>query len=161
MARRCGAKHICESKCTKHLRSRAIFALRISKHGTPLRRESHLQVKIYKPPEVRSNFWSSDLENGTPLWREAHLQVKMRNMPHSRSNFWSFDLECRLCLFWPVDSCVLSYTWSPWRLRLSHKKLVRRVPHAATKSALLRSLVSQVSLCQFVSWAISSKKLIK
>ena len=41
-ARRCGAKHICKSKCTKHLSSGAILQVTIRKNGTPLWREAHL-----------------------------------------------------------------------------------------------------------------------
>ena len=43
MVRRCGEKHICKSKCTKHLRGG-----QMSKNGTPLCREAHLQVKMLK-----------------------------------------------------------------------------------------------------------------
>ena len=42
MARRCGAKHICKSKCTKHLIPEAILQVTIRKNGTPLWREAHL-----------------------------------------------------------------------------------------------------------------------
>jgi len=42
MARRCGAKHICKSKCTKHLIVGAILEVLIRKNGTPLWREAHL-----------------------------------------------------------------------------------------------------------------------
>ena len=42
MARRCGAKHICKSKCTKHLSFGAILEVAIRKNGTPLWREAHL-----------------------------------------------------------------------------------------------------------------------
>ena len=50
MARGCGAKRICKSKCT------AIFELPMFKNGTPLWREAHLQVKMYKTPHCRSHF---------------------------------------------------------------------------------------------------------
>ena len=46
MARACGAKHICKSKCTKHVRFGAIFEVPKSKNGTPLWREAHLQVEM-------------------------------------------------------------------------------------------------------------------
>ena len=67
------------------------------KSGTPLRREAHLHVKMYKTPQLRSHFSSAKnickskcakhlsagaifevqiSKNGTPLWREAHVQVK-------------------------------------------------------------------------------------
>ena len=53
MARRCGAKNICKSKCAKHHILGAIFEVPIGKHGTPLWREAHLQVKMHKTPA----FW--------------------------------------------------------------------------------------------------------
>ena len=95
MARRCGAKHIFKSKCTKHLsagpildvpilqngtslwskctkhpRRGAIFEVTIWKNGTPLWREAHFI-------RVGPIFAVPISKNGTPLWREAHLQVKM------------------------------------------------------------------------------------
>ena len=62
MARRCGAKHICTSKCTKHLMVGAILEVAIRKNGTPLWREAHLYVKMYKAPHGRSHFGSCDPE---------------------------------------------------------------------------------------------------
>ena len=84
------------------------------KNCTPLWREAHFQVKMYKTPQVRSTFGSCDVEKDrksarrcgatevamskkcTPLWREAHLQVKkLKNVKNtSRSeHFWK--LRCR------------------------------------------------------------------
>ena len=62
MARGCGAKHICASKCTKHLSAGAILQVAIRKNGAPLWREAHLQVKIVKNWRVRTTFWRSDVE---------------------------------------------------------------------------------------------------
>ena len=42
MARGCGAKHICKSKCVKHRMLGPLFEVPMSKHGTPLWREAHL-----------------------------------------------------------------------------------------------------------------------
>ena len=36
MARRCGAKHICKSKCAKHISDGMLLEVRMSKNGTPL-----------------------------------------------------------------------------------------------------------------------------
>jgi len=54
--KRHAADLICKSKCTKHLRSRATLVLPISKNGTPLWREAHLQVKMHKTPHARATF---------------------------------------------------------------------------------------------------------
>jgi len=57
-ARRCGAKHIVKSKCTKHNTSGPLLAVEMSKKCTPLWREAHFEVKMYKTPGARSTFGS-------------------------------------------------------------------------------------------------------
>ena len=47
-ARRCGAKHISKSKCTKHTRSGPLLEVKMSKKCTPLWREAHSEVKSVK-----------------------------------------------------------------------------------------------------------------
>ena len=42
IARRCGAKHICKSKCTKHHDPGAILEVPMLKNATPLWREAYL-----------------------------------------------------------------------------------------------------------------------
>ena len=59
-ARRCGAKHISKSKCTKHTRSGPLLEVEMLKKCTPLWREAHFQVKMYKTHHVRrctDHFW--------------------------------------------------------------------------------------------------------
>ena len=47
-ARRCGAKHMSKSKCTKDTILGALLEVEMSKKCTPLWREAHVQVKMYK-----------------------------------------------------------------------------------------------------------------
>ena len=47
-ARRCGAKHISKSKCTKHTRFGPLLEVEMSKKCTPLWREAHFEVKSVK-----------------------------------------------------------------------------------------------------------------
>ena len=44
-ARRCGAKHISKSTCTKHTSSGPLLEVEMSKKCTPLWREAHSEVK--------------------------------------------------------------------------------------------------------------------
>ena len=44
--RRCGAKHISKSKCTKHLSVGPLLEVEMSKKCTPLWREAHFEVKM-------------------------------------------------------------------------------------------------------------------
>ena len=57
-ARRCGAKHISKSKCTKHFSSGPLLEVVMSKKCMPLWREAHLQVKKLKTPHLWSTFGS-------------------------------------------------------------------------------------------------------
>ena len=61
-ARRCGAKHILKSKCTKHTSVGPLLEVEMSKKCTPLWREAHFQVKMYKKLGVRTTFGSCDVE---------------------------------------------------------------------------------------------------
>ena len=61
-ARRCGAKHISKSKCTKHLSVGRLLEVEMSKKCTPLWREAHFQVKMYKTHHCRTTFGSWDVE---------------------------------------------------------------------------------------------------
>jgi len=83
MARRCGAKHIFKSKCTKHHRLGPIFDVLIRKNGTPLWREAHLQVKMHKTPQRGTDFGSSNVKK----W---HAAV-------ARSTFASQNLQKTTC----------------------------------------------------------------
>ena len=60
-ARRCGAKHISKSKCTKHHMFAPLLEVQISKKRTPLWREAHFEVKMYKTLGVRTTFGGSDV----------------------------------------------------------------------------------------------------
>jgi len=55
-ARRCGAKHISKSKCTKHYMLGPLLEIEMSKKCTPLWREAHVEVKMYKTHHSRTTF---------------------------------------------------------------------------------------------------------
>ena len=95
-ARRCGAKHISKSKCTKHTRSGPLLEVEMSKKCTPLWREAHLEVKMYKTLQntpCSDHFWKLRCRKCTPLWREAHLEVKMYKTHQVQTTFGSWDVE--------------------------------------------------------------------
>ena len=57
-ARSCGVKHISKSKCTKRTILGALLEVEMSKTCTPVWREAHFQVKMYKTHHSRSTFGS-------------------------------------------------------------------------------------------------------
>ena len=81
-ARRCGAKRMSKSKCTKHSRVGALLEVVMSKKCTLLWRKAHVQVKMYKTHQVWNTFGSCDVEKCTALWREAHFEIESGK--HSR-----------------------------------------------------------------------------
>ena len=92
-ARRCGAKHISKSKCTKHTRSGPLLEVVMSKKCTPLWREAHFQVKMYKTPQLRTTFGSWDVEKvHAVVARSTFPSQNVQNTTCSR-HFWKF--RCR------------------------------------------------------------------
>ena len=92
-ARRCGAKHIWKSKCTKHTIVGPLLEVEMSKKCTPLWREAHLEVKMYKTHHCRTTFGSCDVEKvHAVLVRSTFSSQNVQNTPGS-DHFWK--LRCR------------------------------------------------------------------
>ena len=90
-ARRCGAKHISKSKCTKHTGFGPLLEVAMSKKCTPLWREAHFQVKSVKNWRSRTPFGGSDVEKVskkcTPLYT-ASSAVRSRHWPIALKDGW-------------------------------------------------------------------------
>ena len=89
-ARRCGAKHISKSKCTKHTILGPLLEVEMLKKCTPLWREAHLQVKMYKTHQHRSTFGSCDVEKVHAV--VARSTFGSQNVKNTRGSdhFWKF-----------------------------------------------------------------------
>ena len=72
-ARRCGAKHISKSKCTKHTMFGALLEVEMSKKCTLLWREAYFEVKMYKTPQCRTAFGSCDVEKVHAVVARKHI----------------------------------------------------------------------------------------
>ena len=71
-ARRCGAKHVSKSKCTKHLSLGPLSEVKMSKKRTPLWREAHFQVKLYKTLGF-GNFWKLRCRKSARRFGAKHI----------------------------------------------------------------------------------------
>ena len=101
-ARRCGAKHISKSKCTKHTRCGSLLAVEMSKKCTPLWREAHFEVKMYKTPQRRTTFGSWDVEKvHAVVARSTFPSQNVQNTPCT-DHFWRF--RCRFA--WQAQGIV-------------------------------------------------------
>ena len=87
-ARRCGAKHISKSKCTKHTSSGPLLAAEMSKKCTPLWREAHFQVKMYKTLGVRTTFGSWDVEKVHAVVARSTFPSQNVQSTRGLDHFW-------------------------------------------------------------------------
>ena len=106
-ARRCGAKHISKSKCTKHTILGPLLEVEMSKKCTPLWREAHFQVKMYKAHHSRTTFGSSDVE-------KVHAVVARSTFPSQNvqnTHMFAPLLEVQMSLrFTTLHYTTLHYT---------------------------------------------------
>ena len=101
-ARRCGVKHISMWKCTKHTMVGPLLEAEKSKKCTPLWREAHFQVKMYKAHHVRTTFGSWDVEKvHAVVARSTFRSQNVQNTPCT-DHFWRFRCarDCGPCQKW-------------------------------------------------------------
>ena len=89
-ARRCGAKHISKSKCTKHTIVGPLLEVEMSKKCTPLWREAPFEVKMYKTHHGRTTFGSWDVE-------KVHAVVVRSTFPSQNVKSTRGSDQCRKC----------------------------------------------------------------
>ena len=82
-ARRCGAKHICKSKCRKHLSSGPLLEVAMSKKCTPLWREAHFQVKMQQNTPLLDHFWKLRCRKSARRCGAKHIS-KSKCTKHTR-----------------------------------------------------------------------------
>ena len=104
-ARRCGAKHISKSKCTKHTILGPLLEVQMSKKCAPLWREAHFQVKMYKTLHVRATFGGSDVEKVHAV--VARSTLRSQNVQNTRGSDHFWRLRCR---FASLHYTTLHYT---------------------------------------------------
>ena len=90
---RWGAKHIWKSKCTKHTILGALLAVAMSKKCTPIWREAHFEVKMYKTHHVRTTFGSCDVEKVHAVEVRSTFPSQNAQSTPCSDHFW--QLRCR------------------------------------------------------------------
>ena len=90
IVRRCGAKHMSKSKSTKHTRFGPLSEVEMSKNRTPLWREAHSQVKMYKTPQLRTPFGSWDVEKVHAVVVRSTFRSQECKKLTGSEHFWTF-----------------------------------------------------------------------
>ena len=101
-ARRCGAKHISKWKCTKHTILGPLLEVEMPKKCTPLWREAHFEVKMYKAHHSRTTFGSWDVEKVQAVVAQSTFRSQNLKNTRGSDHFWRF--RCRFawqqrCIF--------------------------------------------------------------
>ena len=92
-ARRCGAKHILKSTCTKRQLFGPLLEVPMWKKRTPLWREAHFQVKMYKTHHSRTTFGSWDVEKVHAVVARSTFPSQNVQSTTCSHHFWNF--RCR------------------------------------------------------------------
>ena len=92
-ARRCGAKHVSKSKCTKHTIVGPLLEVAMSKKCTPLWRKADFQVKMYKTHHCRTTFGSCDVEKVHAV--VAQSTFPSQNVKNNRGSDYFWRFRCR------------------------------------------------------------------
>ena len=109
-ARRCGAKHISKSKVLKTGGLGPLLEVEMSKKCTPLWREAHFEVKMYKAHHARTTFGGSDVEKvHAVVARSTFRSQNVQNTTCSR-HFWKFRCRFASLHYITLHSTRLHYT---------------------------------------------------
>ena len=110
-ARRCGAKHILKSKCTKHTRSGPLLEVEMSKKRTPLWREAHFEVKMCKTLGVRTTFGGSDV--ASLRFGSLHYTIHSTTLQYSTLHYTTLQLQLQnyttTLHYTPLHTATLNY----------------------------------------------------
>ena len=106
-ARRCGAKHISKSKCTKHTILGPLLEAQMSKKCTPLWREAHFQVKMLKTLGVWTTFGGSDVSS---LRFTTIDDITLHYTPLHYTTLHSTTLQLQQRNYTPLHSTTPNYT---------------------------------------------------
>ena len=93
-ARRCGAKHISKSKCTKHTMFGPLLEVAMSKKCTALWHEAHFEVKMYKAHHVRTTLGSCDVEKVHVVVGRSTFRCQKCKKLWGTEHFWTFRCFC-------------------------------------------------------------------
>ena len=100
--RRCGAKHISKSICTKHISLGLLLEVEMSKKCTQLWCEAHFEVNMHKAHQARTTFGRWDVEKVQAV--VARSTFRSQNVKNTTcwDRFWRF--RCRFA--WQAQGVV-------------------------------------------------------
>ena len=112
-ARRCGAKHISKSKCTKHMFV-PLLEVQMSKKCRPLWREAHFEVKMYKTLRGSDHFWRFRCRFASLRVTTLHYTIHYTTVHYTTLHSTTLQLQLQNYTttpdYTPLHSTTLHYT---------------------------------------------------
>ena len=84
-------------QCTKHTRSGPLLAVEMTKKCTPLWREAHFEVKMYKAHHVRTIFGGSDVQKVHAVVARSTFPSQNVQSTPCTDHFWRFRCRKSAC----------------------------------------------------------------
>ena len=155
-ARRCGAKHISKSKCTKHHMFAPLLEVQISKKCTPLWREAHFQVKMYKTHQVRTTFRCRFASGHyttlyTPLHYSTLHYTTLHNTTTTTTELHSTTLHYIKLHYTTPHYTTLHYTTLHYTTLYTPHTTVHYTPHTTVHYTTLHSTTLQLQLQNYTT----------
>ena len=146
-ARRSGAKHISKSKCTKHTSSGPLLAVEMSIKCTPLWREAHFEVKMYKTPHARATFGGSDIvsrgrRKGLCTLSKVSKTWGFCRISKNHGRRGTFEEDLQRCIF---------------RSRRSTKDMFMRDVKRSGRWFLERGCILEYQMCRFAKMILRDR----
>ena len=113
-----GAKHISNSKCTKHTRFEPLLEVEMSKKCMPLSRGAHFEVKMLKALMVRTTFGGSDVVSRGRRKGLCTLSKVSKNV----RVLWHFQNDGRRGTFEEDRSAKMHFPWQAQYKRHVHQR---------------------------------------
>ena len=123
---RYGTKHMWKSKCRKHLTFGPLLEVEMSKKCTPVWREAHFQVKMYKARHSRSTFGSWHVEKVHAI--VARSTCPSQNVKKHHMFGPLLDVQMSFCVAGARDQKVKALwqfqkRWQPWHISRGSAKI--------------------------------------
>ena len=116
-ARRCGAKHISKSKCTRRLSLGPLLEVEMLKKCTSLWREAHFQVKMYKAHHGRITFGNCDVEKVHAVVARSTFPRQHVKNTRGSNHLWKFrcrtSARCCVAKHISKSNCVKHQGFAP------------------------------------------------
>ena len=103
-ARRCGPKHMSKSKCTKHLSVGPFLEVEMLKKCTPLWRQAHFEVKLYK------TLWRFRCRKSASVVGRSTFRSQNVKNTRGSEHFWRFRCRFASLHFTTLHYTTLHYT---------------------------------------------------